>query len=137
MPRWEWRIFGDDFGDAERRIEAGPPERVGESDEVYGVSLHSDASVKLRDQRLDVKQRLAVDEDGLEQWTPVLKAAFPVTPREAVVVFNALGLTAPALERASYTAPELAAASLAASGGVRALRVHKRRTHYSVGGCMA
>ncbi|HEX4734103.1 MAG TPA: hypothetical protein VH247_06785 [Thermoleophilaceae bacterium] len=137
MPRWEWRIFGDDFGEAERRIAAGPPERVGESDEVYGVSLHSDASVKIRDERLDVKERLAVDKDGLEQWNPVIKAAFPVTAADAAGVFEALGLAVPALDRATYAAQELAAAIRAESKDVRALRVHKQRAHYMVGGCMA
>jgi exopolyphosphatase / guanosine-5'-triphosphate,3'-diphosphate pyrophosphatase len=137
MPRWEWRIFGDDFGEPERRIAAEPPERVGESDEIYGVSLHSDASVKLRDERMDVKERLAVDDDGLEQWNPVLKAEFPVTAADAAGVFRALGLAVPPLERESYTEQELAAAIRAASSDVRALRVHKRRKHYTVGGCMA
>src|SRR4051794_36362419 len=137
MPRWEWRIFGDDFGEAERRIAAEPPERVGESDEIYGVSPRRDASGKLRDERLDVKERLAVDEDGLEQWNPTMKAAFPVTTAEARGVFEALGLTAPGLDRATYTALELAAAIRAASDDVRALRVHKRRAHYSVADCMA
>jgi exopolyphosphatase/guanosine-5'-triphosphate,3'-diphosphate pyrophosphatase len=136
-PRWEWRIFGDDFGPAEQRIAAEPPESIGESDEVYGVSLRCDSSVKLRDERLDVKEQIAAEADGLEQWKPVLSAAFPVTSDEAARVFEALGLSDPVLDRESYTALELAEAIRHATDDTRVLRVHKRRAHYTVDGCMA
>ena len=49
-----------------------------ESDELYLLSLESDASVKVRDGLMDVKQLESVDGDGLEQWRPVLKDAFPL-----------------------------------------------------------
>ena len=49
VPRWEWRTFGEDFGDAERRLAALPPSASEESDELYLLSLESDASVKVRD----------------------------------------------------------------------------------------
>ena len=52
VPRWEWRTFGaDDSAFAERS-----PENVQESDELYLLSLRSDASVKVRDELMDVKQ---------------------------------------------------------------------------------
>src|SRR4051794_30436792 len=62
VPRWEFRTFGDagvSFDDE--------PERVQESDEVYILSLHGDASVKVRDGLMDVKLLERVDEHGLEQ----------------------------------------------------------------------
>ena len=56
VPRWEWRTFGEGFGAAEGRLAALTPERVEESDELYLLSLRSDASVKVRDGLMDVKQ---------------------------------------------------------------------------------
>ena len=53
--RWEWRAFGESFGDAEDRLGAHPVERVDESDEVYLLSCASDASVKVRAGLMDVK----------------------------------------------------------------------------------
>ena len=35
VARWEWRIFGDGFGAAERRLTGTPPQRVEDTDEVY------------------------------------------------------------------------------------------------------
>jgi exopolyphosphatase / guanosine-5'-triphosphate,3'-diphosphate pyrophosphatase len=49
IPRWEWRTFGADFA-------AGPlgsVQRVAESEEVYLLSPDTDASVKIRDGKLD------------------------------------------------------------------------------------
>ena len=66
--RWEWRTEAD--------LDA-PAGEVAESDEVYFLSDSSDASVKLRDGRLDVKVLERV-EDGLQLWRPVVKAEFPL-----------------------------------------------------------
>jgi exopolyphosphatase/guanosine-5'-triphosphate,3'-diphosphate pyrophosphatase len=41
VPRWEWRTFGDHFGDAERTFAELSAEEVEESDEVYVLSLES------------------------------------------------------------------------------------------------
>ena len=81
IPRWEWRTFGEAFGDADERFAALSRERVEESDEIYLLSIASDASVKVRDGLLDVKLLQAVNDDGLEQWKPVLKAGLPARPR--------------------------------------------------------
>ena len=35
--------------------------------------------VKVRDELMDVKHLLEVNDDGLEQWVPVMKAGFPVS----------------------------------------------------------
>jgi exopolyphosphatase / guanosine-5'-triphosphate,3'-diphosphate pyrophosphatase len=132
VPRWEWRAFGEGFGAAEERLGRMAPERVEESDEVYLVSLRSDASVKVRDGRVDVKCLVAVDEAGLEQWLPVMKAAFPLDAAEVGAALQALGVPAGAIERAA-TVDDLAGAS----PEVRAVPVRKRRVHHRIGGCMA
>src|SRR4029453_4259590 len=55
VPRWEWRTFGDDLGDAERWFAAHESERAQESDEAYLLSSQSDASIKVRGGQLDMK----------------------------------------------------------------------------------
>ncbi len=78
VPRWEWRTFGESFGEADTHLAALAPDRVQESDEVYLLSRASDASVKVRDGLMDVKRLERVNDDGLEQWKPVMKASYPL-----------------------------------------------------------
>jgi exopolyphosphatase/guanosine-5'-triphosphate,3'-diphosphate pyrophosphatase len=132
VPRWEWRTFGDTFGEAEARLGQGDADRVQESDEQYLLSPVSDASVKVRDGLMDVKRLQQVDEHGLEQWLPVLKAPFPLAADDVSAVLAALKLPAPGLEQASYTLDELLELS-----GVRAVEVHKLRRRRDLDGCAA
>jgi exopolyphosphatase/guanosine-5'-triphosphate,3'-diphosphate pyrophosphatase len=137
VPRWEWRTFGDDFGAADARFASMAPERVQESDETYLLSSRSDASIKVRDGLMDVKRLEAVDENGLEQWKPVMKAEFPLPASGVQDVLAALGVAAPALERPAYTLEELIADVISASPDLRAVEVHKHRDHFTVAGAMA
>lgn len=134
VARWEWRIFGDGFGAAERRLTNATPGRIEDSDEVYVVALGSDASVKLRDGRVDAKRLLRVDRDGLEQWTPVLKATFPLTPPDVATVLELLG--ASPVARAMTTQEDFLAL-VEAHPDLTAVPVHKHREHYTFAGCMA
>ena len=136
VPRWEWRTFGDDLGDAERWFAAHESERAQESDETYLLSSHSDASVKIRGGQLDVKRRERVDADGLEQWRPVLKASFPLSAPDVGKALEALGVDAP-LPEGEYPQERLIDEVVARSADLLALDVHKRRAHYTVGGAMA
>jgi exopolyphosphatase/guanosine-5'-triphosphate,3'-diphosphate pyrophosphatase len=136
VPRWEWRTFGVDFGEADARFAALSPERVQESDEIYLLSLASDASVKIRDGLMDVKLLERVNDDGLEQWKPVLKASFPVSGPDVAAVLAALGAAVAPRALNSYTFDELVDV-VVKSGDVIAVEVHKRREHYTVGGCLA
>jgi exopolyphosphatase/guanosine-5'-triphosphate,3'-diphosphate pyrophosphatase len=130
VPRWEWRRFGDTFGEAEERLgEAG---RVHESDELYLLSAVSDASVKVRDGLMDVKRLQEMDEHGLEQWLPVLKAPFPLAPDDVAAVSAALERPAGQLDHASYTLDQVLELT-----GARAVEVHKVRRRFDFGGCAA
>src|SRR3954454_4577351 len=129
--RWEWRVFGTGFGEAEARLSAQPPERTEDSDEEYVLSLASDASVKVRAGRVDVKRLLRVDEHGLEQWLPILKAPFPLSAADTVTVLEAAGVTGTG--EAAGTLSEL----VGASSQLRTVAVRKRRAHYTFAGCMA
>ncbi len=53
-PRWEWRSFGERFGDAEQRLAALTPGGVQESDEIYLLS-GAGANVKIRAELVDIK----------------------------------------------------------------------------------
>jgi len=128
VPRWEWRQFGD----VESRLAEAAPERVQESDELYLLSPVSDASVKVRDGLMDVKRLQRVDEHGLEQWLPVLKAPFPLAREDVSTVGAALGMAAPEVADTSTTLDELAALT-----GARGVEVHKVRRRFDLGGCAA
>ena len=132
VPRWEWRTFGEHLG---RAADLSEPERVEESDELYLLSEDSDASVKIRDALLDVKLLEAVDADGLEQWRPVLKKPFPLNGEEVSTALSALGATPAELGSDSYTLDELLSELVEPNSGVTTVQVHKRRSHFRVGGC--
>lgn len=134
VARWEWRIFGDAFAVAQRRLTATVPERVEHSDEIYVVARGSDASVKLRGGRLDAKRLLRVDNEGLEQWVPVVKAEFPLTAAELGGVLELLGV--PSESPGAETA-EAFLALVAREPALCAVGVHKNREHYTFAGCMA
>lgn len=135
-PRWEWRSFGRRFGVAEERLARLAPSGVQESDEIYLLSGAGE-NVKVRDALMDIKVLREVNADGLEQWTPVMKAGFPLPGVEAVKVLEALRLPVPTSVRESYTLDEFIGQFAAPGGSVRAVRVHKRRVRYTVDGCMA
>ncbi len=134
IPRWEWRTFGPSFGAAEERIPGLTPTGIQESDEVYLLN-DAGATVKVRFDLMDIKTLVETDAHGLEQWRPVMKAAFPLAAADVRAVFDTLGLPAPALAREAYTIEELIADLGGPGGPFRAVDVHKRRVRYTIGGC--
>ena len=135
MPRWEWRTFGDQFGAADEVLAALTPEREQSSDEVYVLSAHSDASVKVRDGLMDVKHLLRVNDDGLELWTPVLKAGFPLSRDDASAVLATLGVSGHELARTSYALDSFVDELIRPQPDLRTVDVHKQRAHFDVEGC--
>jgi exopolyphosphatase/guanosine-5'-triphosphate,3'-diphosphate pyrophosphatase len=136
VPRWEWRTFAPSFGDADRRFRELPPGKVHESDELYLLSPNCDANVKIRDGLMDVKTLEQVDAHGLEQWRPVMKAAFPLPAAEIAKVCAALDV-APLPHQDAYALEPMQALLMHPSRGVRAVPIHKQRQRYTVGGCPA
>ncbi len=133
IPRWEWRTFGAHFGPAEAAFSDLTPTGVQESDELYLLSGAGD-NVKVRDDLMDIKVLKEVNTEGLEQWTPVMKAGFPLPAAEVAKVFEALRLDVPAMNRDTYTLDQFVS-ELTAGTGIRGIDVHKRRVRYVVGGC--
>jgi exopolyphosphatase / guanosine-5'-triphosphate,3'-diphosphate pyrophosphatase len=136
IPRWEWRTFGAGLRAAEDAFAALTPGPVEESDELYLLSA-ADSNVKVRYDLLDIKLLREVNADGLERWEPVMKQGFPLPAAEVPRVFDALGVAPPPLTREAYTLGQLLSELVEPSGGARAVRVHKRRVRYTLGGCMA
>jgi exopolyphosphatase/guanosine-5'-triphosphate,3'-diphosphate pyrophosphatase len=134
VPRWEWRTFGRDFGQAENTIEAMEPSGVAESDELYVLSPDGE-NVKVRDGLLDIKALREVDRAGLQRWEPVLKAEFPLSPADIDAAFEALRQPAPPLERDTYTLEQFVGELIEPSPVLRAVQVHKLRTRYTIQGC--
>ena len=133
--RWEWRTFGRHFGGAEERIarlEASAPK---ESDEIYFLSERGD-NVKVRDELMDIKVLREVNAEGLEQWAPIMKGRFPLSPTDAAKVIDALRIPHGSL-RESYSLKALIEAFSHPQSHVRVVKVHKRRVRYTVEGCMA
>ena len=132
---WEWRTFGAEFGAADATFAALEPELVEESDEVYLLSPGTDAGVKIRAGRMEIKELERVDEARLEQWWLAMSEPFPLPLGEADRVCAALGVTAPSPGKDALSIDEFLAALAAPERGVRAVVVHKVRRHYSVNGC--
>ena len=136
VPRWEWRSFGRCFGDAESKLAKITPSGVQDSDEIYLLS-GAGGNVKIRDALVDIKLKREVNANGLEQWTPVMKAGFPLPVAEVTKVQEALDVPIAEARRSSYTLEELLDHLVAQGNGVRVVKVHKQRTRYTVDSCMA
>lgn len=94
VPRWEWRTFAKAI---ETRIDLAtyPRTRHAESSEIYLVSAKSEGNPKIRADKIDIKTLQRVNNDGLEQWKPALKAAFPLSMDQLAEVYRALNLDTP------------------------------------------
>jgi exopolyphosphatase/guanosine-5'-triphosphate,3'-diphosphate pyrophosphatase len=133
--RWEWRTFGRRFGEAESAFAAMTPTATQESDELYLLTSDGD-TVKVRADLMDVKTLREVNQAGLERWEPVMKAGFPLSPDDAAAVIGALrvdGIDVPDRPQSLDEFLDL----VTRTGRVRAVKVHKRRVRYTVGGCSA
>jgi exopolyphosphatase / guanosine-5'-triphosphate,3'-diphosphate pyrophosphatase len=137
IPRWEWRTFGESFGESDGRFAALEPGGVQESDEIYFLSSAGDQNVKVRDRLMDIKTLEQVNPDGLEQWKPVMKGAFPLPAAEVKKVLDVLSVAAPPLTSADYTLEQFVEELAKAGGRLLVVKVHKKRTRYQIDGCMS
>jgi exopolyphosphatase/guanosine-5'-triphosphate,3'-diphosphate pyrophosphatase len=135
--RWEWRLFGETAGAAENRFAALAVERVQESDELYLLSPARDATVKVRNELVDVKRRQRVSPDGLQQWAPAMKAEFPMSATQVRQVAAALRIPVPALARTAYTLPQLVEELVDPNPALHAVPVYKKRARYTIDGCIS
>ena len=137
IPRWEWRTFGrTGFGESEDLIRGRSPAQVRKSGEVYILSKQSMNNTKVRDDLMDIKTLKAVNEDRLEQWNPILKAAFPLGPDVLPGIFAALAVPVPALHRDAYSLPQYLDELIRPQPELRVVSVAKERHGFTIDGCI-
>jgi exopolyphosphatase / guanosine-5'-triphosphate,3'-diphosphate pyrophosphatase len=100
------------------------------------LALGREASMKARDDTMDVKVLQHVDADGLQQWIPVVKSAYPLQVAGIRRALAALGAQAPPLQRDHYSLAQLLDEVVGPSPELVAVAVHKHREHHLVEGVM-
>ena len=134
-PRWEWRTFGTTFGEAEARIRTGPA-LVQHHRETYVVCATSDANVKVRNHRIEIKALLDRNRDGLERWQPAFDAPFPLDLRALELVFAAWRLPVPRLMLESYALDEFLSDLVEPHAALTAVHVGKQRQGFAIDECL-
>ena len=137
--RFEFRAWARNFGMVETRMRRlSQCQGVRESDEVYIVSAGNDeTNTKIRDAKMDIKV-LVQERDGLEQWCPGMKGAFPMAAKTlAADVFPAFGVAMPALDRDEYTLNQYLVEIIRPHCDLVAVTVFKRRFAFTVNDCIA
>jgi exopolyphosphatase/guanosine-5'-triphosphate,3'-diphosphate pyrophosphatase len=137
-PRYEFRIWADDLGAQRRRLDAsGVHQRSAESTEIYLLSRTTDCcNAKIRNGLLDVK-RLLRELRGLQQWTPLLKAPFPLDAATLATCFSCLAGGAPPHLATVATQDAFLREVIAPSRLLVAAEIAKRREVFTLDGCIA
>jgi hypothetical protein len=136
-PRYEFRLFGKEFGPLIKHMEQShqPINQATETNLYILAATNLDYSVKIRNGKLDTKV-LRRREQGLERWYPHLQMAFPLSSallRE--FVFSWLQVDLPPLLRQRYTMQQFLQEAVAAVPALQVAKVDKQRCHYMLYGC--
>ncbi len=134
IPRWEWRTFGEEFGEAENKIKAHECTREVESSEVYILSKKSGENIKVRDTLMDIKVLREVNSDTLEQWFPIMKATFPIGKDEMAEVFKAAGVEIDISDDAEIDFNGFIAKYVDTNPDLKSVGVFKKRYGYMIDG---
>lgn len=136
--RYEFRLWGESLADLRQRLERRATPVKAASRETYLIPRATDrCNAKIRAELIDMKLLLA-ERRGLEQWKPVLKAAFPVD--RAVIagqIFPNLHLRAPRLPKPRYQKSEFLNEVIAAEPGIAIVELWKMRLQFSLVTCLA
>jgi len=133
VPRWEWRTFGENLEDAKKNIKKHGNARHRESTEIYILSQKSNDNTKVRDELMDIKSPIRINNEmGLEQWTVVTKAEFPIHINDLVIVYKAFGLEMPYLEKDEYSYYEYVNDLIAKNPNLKIVDVKKSRHGYLI-----
>ena len=85
---------------------------------------------------MDIKKLEQVNTDGLEQWKPVMKGGFPLPAAELKKVFESLGVSQTNVVGCAIHAGRDHRAIHKTDPRLHVVNVHKKRTRYTVEGCM-
>lgn len=139
QPRFEFRTWAQTFGRVVEEMRAHSAcEKIRESAETYIVSAANDRNnTKIRDNLMDIKE-LVAERDGLEQWNPRMKGAFPMeADRLRAEVFPAFEVEMPPLARDSYTLDQYLGEVIRPHPDLAAVNVFKRRFAFTINDCIA
>jgi len=131
IPRWEWRTFGQDFGQAEVNINKHEKKGFKKSEEKYILSKVSDENVKIRDDLVDIKSLKQVNADKLEQWYPAMKEGFPTTKDKLEVLFRDFFKVPMQFSQETYTYAEFLGL-VATCEQLCVVEVYKERQAYEI-----
>ena len=136
-PRYEFRVWAASLVEVRRRLEKlSGPQPAEPSRETYIVSYATDdTNTKIRAGVIDIKVLLGTDLN-LEQWSPYLKAAFPIdTALIAEKIFPALRVDPPPLRQRVFTAEVFVDTVVKPHPRLAAVELGKARRRYVLGGC--
>jgi len=135
IPRWEWRTFAENLEAEGARVLSHGEARLKESKEVYILSRRSNENTKIRDGLMDIKSLQDVNDDGLEQWRPIMKEQFPLSVESLVRLFGILQVAAVSDLKQSYTYDEFIEDIVKPHPDLVAVDVAKRRYGLTINGC--
>ena len=135
IPRWEWRTFGQAFGDAEENIKKHGEKGFKKSEEKYILSKVSNENVKFRDDLIDIKTLKEINNDKLEQWYPALKSGFPIEKDKLEILFrDYFKVPLPEFKRDTYTYKEFLDELVGKCDQLVVVDVYKERHAFEING---
>lgn len=138
IPRFEFRIFGNNLGKYESKIkELSEKEMTRQMDSTYLITpWKRKNNVKVREGVMDIKL-LEQNHKGLEQWNPFLVGKFPLNSDVIKsVVFPALGIESPVFDRKKYSLSQFIEEVVSIDPDLAVAYVWKTRHAYTVGDCI-
>ncbi len=139
IPRYEFRIFGNNLDKIESRIqELSEKEMTRKMDSIYLLSPYRRRNnIKIRAGVMDIKL-LEQTHKGLEQWNPLLVGEFPM--KADIIkstVFPALGVESPVFERKEYSLHQFIDEVVTVDPDLSVAYVWKTRHSYTINGCIS
>jgi hypothetical protein len=138
IPRYEFRIFGNDLKKYEDKIKAFSKEELTRHmDSVYLLTpWKRKNNVKIREGVMDIKL-LEQQYEGLQQWNPFLVGKFPLKAEIIKsVVFPALGIESPVFKRNKYSLNQFIEEVVSIDPDLSIAYVLKTRHAYTVNECI-
>ena len=138
IPRYEFRIFGNDLTKYEDKIkEFSEKEMTREMDSVYLLTpWKRKNNVKIREGVMDIKN-LDQEYEGLQQWNPFLVGKFPLKAEVIKsVVFPALGIESPVFGRKKYSLDQFISEVVSIDPDLAVAYVWKTRHAFTVNDCI-
>lgn len=138
IPRFEFRIFGNNLSEFENKIhEHSSKEITRQMDSIYLLTpWKRKNNIKIREGVMDIKN-LELEYDCLEQWNPFLVGKFPLAADVVKsVVFPALGVESPVFARKKYSLKQFIEEVVSIDPDLAVAYVLKTRHAYTVANCI-